>query len=294
MKILLVSKGDNGGGTYWLAQAINKHTQHKARSVRVLQSFIQYPFDVLDPGDEELAELCARADLVHCRDSFDFLPESGQAKIKVMTYTGMSYRRKCSDLIRFCRDRGWTVCVSTIDLTEYHGKRQEPPIWLPNPREDMQSRAKKYEHFTVAHAPTVRERKGTEVVIQAFKGLDAKLALIEGLTYSQCVKRKRKCHALIDQFAWGYGNNAIEAWAMGMPVIGGVMLEKYADVVLRTAGFLPYIPAEETIDSIRAAVQRAVDSPKWAIERGREYFHAFHHAPVVAQRAVEIYEAALS
>lgn len=293
MKILLASKGDNGGGTYWLAQAINKHTQHEARSVRILQSFIKYPFDVLNPSDEELANLCKWADLVHCRDSFDFLPEIGKGKIWVMTYTGMSYRRKYGDLIRFCRDRGWTVCVSTIDLTEYHGKQQKPPVWLPNPREDMQSRVKKHDRFTVAHAPTFRERKGTETILQAFEGLSAKLELVEGLPYSQCVKRKRKCHALIDQFAWGYGNNAIEAWAMGQPVIGGVMLEKYADVVLRTAGFLPYVPAEETVDSIRAAAQQVMDSPKWAIERGREYFHAFHHAPVVAKRAVEIYEAAL-
>lgn len=295
MKVLILGYADNGGATWFISQAVNRYTDHVARGVRMVQNYLDYPHDILKPDARRLRDRWAWADVIHVRDSAFFMPDGLPPKPTVITYTGKFYRRNYAEYHRRCRERHWVPTCSTIDMRAYYPT--DPPAWLPNPREDMIDRARPDpDRFVVVHAPTMRERKGTATIIKAVAGLDGvELELIEHITYAECLKRKARGHVVVDQFRMGYGNNAIEGWALGLPAIGGVMAEKYGRPLLDQAGYLPYVKASETVESIGRWLARLRDDREFyrqARERGRAYFFQYHHAPVVARRAVELYERA--
>lgn len=299
MNILLVSSGDNGGGCWFLAQAINRHTKHRAQAIRMMQSWIEYPYDLLNPSQAKMEELCRWADVIHGRDTRHFLPDSCPQTPTVLTYTGASYRKKFRQIHPYCRERGWVVSVSTPDMLGLLRADGLPELWMPQAREDVSGAPRRrHNRFTVAHAPTMRNRKGTETVIAALGGLpDVDLELIEQTPYAECLERKSKCHALIDQFLAGYGNNAIEAWAAGLPVISGATVAEWTQNIRDLyGGEMPYLSASEDMDEIREAVERLRTDPAFyeeAVERGRGYYLRYHCPEAAAKRALELYAMAM-
>lgn len=296
MNILLVSSGDNGGGCWFLAQAINQYTDHAARAIRMIQSWIEYPYDLFNPSQAEMAALCDWADVVHGRDTCHFLPD--QSKPTVLTYTGRSYRRRPGQLHQYCQKRKWIVSVSTPDMLSILRTAKLPELWMPQTRPDMiDESVTKHPKFTMCHAPTMRDRKGTETVIEALAGLpEVDLELIEKKSYGECLERKKRCHVLIDQFLAGYGNNAIEAWAMGIPVISGASVPEWIQNIRDLYdGETPFLPAIEDVDILRKIIERLREDQAFyesAVERGRKFYLQYHHPEKVAQRAVELYEMA--
>ena len=285
MNILLASVGDNGGGCWFLAHAINKYTAHYARAVRWQQTYIRYPCDVVEPTERDIERLENWADIIHIRDGAPLLEQS--PKFRAITFTGVSYRKKAALLVEhYARQR---VFVSTPDLLAYHPQ----PVWMPNTREAGVN-VGKHRPFTVAHAPTYRARKGTQTVIEACKLAGVKLELIEGASYHECLRRKARCHLLIDQFSFGYGNNAIEAWALGLPVISGAVKPAFqAESRRLCSGELPYYDCKENVEELAAAIGAfASNRPlrdEWA-GIGRDYFLRVHSAAAVAERAARAYE----
>lgn len=290
MNILFASTGDNGGASYWLADAVNKYTEHQARSIRVAQSYINYPYDMLNPPAQEIVKWGQWADVIHIRDGAPTCLEGMKGKRYFITFTGMSFRKKAAVLISHYRKLGYTVCVSTLDLLAYHPKN--PPIWIPNPRELMEC-GEPFETFTVCHAPTYRERKGTETIIEACKLAKVKLELLEHRTYNEVMMIKSRCHLLIDQFAWNYGNNAIEAWALGLPVISNGGKKFRAILADKFDGRLPFASCGEDAQAIASLITRFSQEQsfynEW-VQAGQEYFMRYHHAPVMAQKLVKLYE----
>lgn len=297
MNVLQLSNADNGGATWWLKQALEKYTDYKCRAVRMIQNYLDYPFDILAPSPERLAALWRWADVIHVRDGLpNALPPGLPRKPTVITFHGNFYRRNHLKYHEwFGARKKWVISVSTVDLTAYHPT--ETPAWLPQPREDMADLWKPDGGtFTVVHAPTIPEDKGTDTVTRAVRAMKAvRLELIQKVSYAECVERKARGHLLVDQFTFGYGNNAIEAWAMGMPSVGGYEAERYRQAILNHCGYVPVLLANESVASIKLAVARLQDDPtlyRQYRERGRQYFFENHHAPVVAQKAVALYERA--
>jgi len=294
VNILLLAIADNGGGTYFLSRAINEHTEHHARAVRWTQNYLNYPYDLLHPAPDTLRELWAWADVIHIRDAATYLPAGLPRKPTVITYTGNFYRKNHTEYHRRARQAGAVVTVSTPDLLAYD---QDRPVWLPNPRDDMAHlRARGGDDCLVIHAPTVRADKGTPTVLDALSALPGvTLQLIEGLPYDECLRLKATGRILIDQFKYGYGNNAIESWAIGMPVISGALPQYMGEH--EALGPLPFVAVSENVDEIRAAVEHLRTDRRFYREmmlRGRDHFFRYHHAPVVAARAVEFYREALT
>lgn len=286
MNILFASVGDNGAGSWFMSQAVNKHTDHAARAVRWMDTYIHYPVDVYQPSASELKRLVDWADVIWVRDGAPDVEQS--PKFKGITFTGMSFRKRPDALVSHYAKRGVKVCVSTPDLTSYHSA----VTWLPNPREEKRP-IQKRPAFTVAHAPTYRDRKGTETVIAACAAAGVELDLIEQANYADCIRRKLACHLLVDQFAFGYGNNAIEAWAGGLPALSGASDKKYQAETLRLFGALPYWDCRENLRELTRALQMLRDEPQKLAEivaRGHDYFMRFHYAPAVAQRLIKIIE----
>lgn len=76
-----------------------------------------------------------------------------------------------------------------------------------------------------AHAPSNRSVKGTDLILAALDelradGFDFELDLIEGLSNEEALERYRAADVVIDQvYAGWYGGLAVEAMALGKPVV---------------------------------------------------------------------------
>ncbi len=62
----------------------------------------------------------------------------------------------------------------------------------------------------IAHAPTSRSLKSTDVILEAIGRLNVELDLIEGVTNRECMVRKARADILVDKLTYGYGVGAIE------------------------------------------------------------------------------------
>lgn len=286
MNILFLSVGDSGGNCYFHSEAINCYTPYQARAIRLMQTYLSYPHDLLKPDNGTIAQLIEQANVIHIRDRINGFVIPG-AKKRLITFSGMSYRRRARALIDDYANLGYKACVSTPDLIAYDKRA----TWIPNCREIMIP-DDKHDRFTVCHAPTFRNRKGTEAIIEACRIGGIALELIEGRSYLDCLKAKSRCHVLVDQFAYGYGNNAIEAWSMRMPVISGGA-EQFIKPIRRLAsGDLPFVQCVEDPGKILDCIVRLKDQGEYAhwADKGHDYFLRYHHSRVVAERLVKLYE----
>jgi len=298
MKILLAGTCDQGGGSYWLAEAINRYTKHEARAVRGAQSYIAYPFDILAPSKGEMDLLIKWADVVHIRETMPKSTISVDGKALVVTYTGRLFRKGDKAVFDMARQRA-VICYSTPDMGAFC--KVLNPIWLPNPREDLQGMWKPVRNKFAVQAPTSRSAKHTEVVIKGAQHAGLPLDILEHLTYAECMAHKAQCRVTIDQIKYGYGNNAIEAWALGMPVLSGFSTP-YArfyrkSMLEQVGGELPFVRIGATPESIAEALTRLCQDRQYYehwCDVGREHFFRYHHAPIVAKKAIEVYEQALA
>ena len=289
MNILHLATVDNGGGAYFCADALNRHGEHHARAVRTYQGAIDYPFDVLRPSPLELATLYDWADVLHVHDEAGalVLDQDWKPKPTVITWHGTKYRQNHAVLDARCEKRGWLVTASTLDLTKWGA------AWLPMPRADLLNgalpAAPALLRFYAIHAPTDRKRKRTELIASALQGL-VTLRILEGVTFAHCLEIKRYGHVLLDGWL-GYGNNAVEAWALGLPVVSGGPAWLLA-MMQDAWGYLPFAVMKPTRCGILCPVGRLVQEPAFYADvqrRGREHYLRYHTPQAVAARLGELY-----
>lgn len=288
MRILMVCIHDWAGAAYALAQAVNEHTKHLARVVVFESTWLGYPCDVLAPNAVEFWALLDWADVLNVYGNAQMsLPEEMLGKPIVKSYLGSDYRNGWEQFNRQDAAHSWPQTCTTMDLSLYG------PTWLPFPMAAIHGREPDDEPFTVCHAPTNRIKKGTSMVVEALDGLDGiKLDLLERMPHAQCMERKARAHVLIDQVgprALGYGCNAVEAWALGMPVISDGP-DTVCEALEKRAGALPFYRAS-TAEQIRSAVERLRDEPSFFAEWsdwGRTYLRRWHDPSSIANQFAEI------
>jgi hypothetical protein len=150
-----------------------------------------------------------------------------------------------------------------------------------------------HEGFRVAHAPTNRGMKGTQLVIDACQELGLELDLIENVSYSACVYRKALADVLVDQVGngedWirrlnGYGVNGLEAMAMGQPVIGWA-----SSAVREEQGRLGSLPYLFTNGDLKHAILLMQDPVRReALSDWASSYLAQHHDPEVQAERVKL------
>lgn len=287
MNVFSIALWDWGGSGYFLSQAVSKYTEHTSRAYRKEKSKLEFPadFTAMTPG--ELRERWSWADVIHAHDAM------GMGKMKklppkpvVISYHGGRFRKNPDWFHRRDARQNWLGVVATADLMQFGLP------FLPNCRPELGQYIDPAPEFTVVHAPTNRLFKGTAGVIKACDRLKVRLLLLEHLPWKECIRLKGQGHVLIDQFRFGYGNNAIEAWSMGMPVIGDVE-EELVDQFEELFGELPfYRPETDLEDAIEALRTDKALYDKYAL-LGRQHYLKWHKPEVVAQKAVEYYQQAL-
>lgn len=292
LNILQLARWDWAGCAYMLARAITEHTPHKARAVRwKADSTFGFPADIVSPKKQQLVQLWNWADVVHIHDSAP-IPHDFPPKPVVLTMHGSKYRNSPDKFHRLAARRGWLFTVATPDLTSIHGAP-----WMPDTRFGLPKRRPITGKFTVIHCPSIRANKGTKHVLAAMEGLadvpEVEFKLIENMTWSQCVAFKAGIErgVLIDQFEWGYGCNAIEAWRYGLPVIANATGES-REAHLKLFRTFPFYEAQP--HEIEAAV-RALLKPrvyKQYSVRGQKHVERYHAPEAAARRAIYLYRRA--
>lgn len=145
----------------------------------------------------------------------------------------------------------------------------------------------------VVHAPTRRDLKGTEFVLNAVKELENKgvpinFKLIEGMNHTETMKLLSEADIVIDQLRIGSaGYLATEAMALGKPVICFIredLADKYPDE-------FPVVNANP--DNIVEVLTNVINNPaEWKTlgVAGRAYAKKYHSAANVVNQYIDLYK----
>ena len=154
----------------------------------------------------------------------------------------------------------------------------------------------------IGHAPSRRGVKGTELVLSALDALkreefEFELVLVEGLSNAEAKERYKTVDVLVDQlFAGWYGGLAVEAMALGKPVIVYIREEDLKFIPSEMAAELPFIQA--TPDSIGLALRKVLEMPRTQLldlaKRSRAYVERWHNPITIAERIKQDIKQALS
>jgi len=306
MKVLSLPMGaDTGGVTASNMRAFDGEEGWEYRAIISTLNFISYDRDMAWTADA-VTTFWQWADVIHLHHSMVAVERLRHGwkgfrlphRPYVVEFHGTGFRENPSPYLAEMRRHRALGIVSTLDLYLLAPTAVQ---WIPCPVNvsAMQTRADPIEDdvIRIAHAPTNRQIKSTEALLLAVKRLQdeghaIELDLIEGVTWDECLDRKAKADIYFDQVLLGYGNNAIEAWGMGIPVIAGAAPATLAEME-RRFGTLPFYNATE--DTIYESVKVMVTDPEARAEyaaKGLAHVRRFHDEKVVVEQLKDIYQRA--
>lgn len=291
MNVLIICPGsDTGGQAIRIKQAFDRRPDSgiTVRTVRKANEYLNYPADA---GWDALPALYEWADVVQfqatARD-YGWL-DCGSRKPVVVHHQGSRLRDNSAAVVAEVESIGASQIVSTVDLLECV---PEGTPWLPSPYDPafLARYASPRRRITIAHAPTNRTVKGTDAVIRAVASLEVDFDLIENREWRVCLSRKGRANIFIDQLYLGYGNNAVEAWGMGIPVVAGVSSEAVRTRMLRMWGGIPFVEATEgTLADVLDMLIHSAEARMAAGDVGIEHFMRWHDETVAVEMLKEIW-----
>jgi glycosyltransferase involved in cell wall biosynthesis len=310
-KVFIVSQGEDTGG---VASAIlraveaaqREHGQRGwiVRSMRGNDNYIGYPPDLTWKWDED-SKTCKRfdeeyenADLIHAMERVENILSirglSEPDKPYVVHHHGSALRWKPA-FAPWCEERKIPQIASTVDLEKIH-----PAIrWMPNPipisfLAEIGHRwgPSDDEPFNVAHTPTFRECKGTDIFLEGAKLAGVPVVITEKVRWEGALVAKARSHAYMDQLSFGFGLSALEAWSMGRPVISSVEDPATLAHMKDTWGELPFLYVEPNPRSIADALARLRDDPYFREEtaaKGYQFVLKHHDEAFVGERLFRLW-----
>jgi hypothetical protein len=274
-----------------------------ARAIRRKDNWLRYLGDITwEKGTEnpEAVELYRNADIVHIFEkpnAIDLFPLPHDKPV-VVSHTGSRYRNDPDGISAQCQAIGATELAGSVDLM------LRPNLgFLPLVADlDALARLRTREYrasgpVRIAHAPTNRDIKSTTAIIAAVNRLkrryNVELDIIERVPWAECLRRKARADIFVDETTLGYGANAIECWAMGIPVVSGIANPEHRAMMLDKFGELPFVETDEA--GLYATIELLVSSEsqrqeaKW---RGADHVDRWHSQEVVVDMATAIYDKA--
>jgi hypothetical protein len=147
------------------------------------------------------------------------------------------------------------------------------------------------EGIPVVHAPSNRQKKGTQYVIDACAQLPVELDIVENLPHEQARERYERADIVVDQLNAGWhGVFALEAMALGKPVVVHLKPEVVAQAERAYGTKVPLVPA--TKETLVDALRPLVESPALRRQIGaasRAYVERVHDIDRIADRLLDIY-----
>jgi len=240
--------------------------------------FIQYQGDDARQGD-------------YCLKNFDI---TFATRVSFYTTTSDDAKRKS---VAFYAKRATKVYALNPDLLHVL-----PPSadFLPYSHVDLNVLTPLYTQcedrpLRLCHAPSNREVKGTDLVIAAVErlkisGYKFEFILVEGVSNFQALEIYKEIDVLVDQLFLGwYGGLAVEAMALGKPVISYIRKKDLSFIPGKMKDELPILQAEpNTVFSVLRNVLelRRSDLLKKAYE-SRAFVEKWHNPDTIATRIKE-------
>ena len=242
------------------------------------------------------AKLAPETDIFHFYFGLTLIPKSIQfpllralRKKSVFHYLGSDIRGKSPEELAFGK-RANAEIVGSYDAIRWVPEAHVIPPGL-DLREFTPAPPSDNPRPLIVHAPSNREKKGTQQVIDACAQLDVELDIVEGVPHKQARERYARADIVVDQLRAGWhGVFALESMALGKPVVTHLK----PDIVERSAeGFglrVPIVPAtsETLVDALRLlvadpALRRSIGAAS------RAYVEAVHDIDRVADRLLDVY-----
>jgi len=153
----------------------------------------------------------------------------------------------------------------------------------------------------IGHAPSHRGVKGTDHFLRALDKLKAdgyefELVLIEKMSNADARRCYENIDVLVDQlFAGWYGGVAVEAMALGKPVLVYIRQEDLHFIPEAMRADLPFI--QVTPSTIEGGLRAVLDMSRQELlavaKKSRAYVEKWHDPLAIAQRVKQDYELAL-
>jgi hypothetical protein len=153
------------------------------------------------------------------------------------------------------------------------------------------------ERLAFAHAPSDRKVKGTDLVVEALAELATEgylfdLDLIEGVSNSEAIARYKDADVMIDQlYAGWYGGVAVEAMALGKPVVVYLRESDFRHLPSDMVEDLPFFRASPA--TIKEDLRRILDMPREELvtraRQSRAFVEKWHDPLQIASRVAEDY-----
>ncbi len=246
----------------------------------------------------ELARLMPQTDVFHFVFGLTLVPQSLQfpilkafGKKAVFHYLGSDIRGKTPEQLAFGKKANAEI-VGSYDAIRWVPEAVVIPPGVdirgivPSPISAARTRP------VVVHAPSSRERKGTEHVIAACAQLDVDLEIVEGLHHREAFERYRNADIIVDQLNAGwYGLFAIECMALGKPVV--TFLHEEAERRTEEAFGVP-VPlinaSKETLrDQIAGLIEMGPEGRGQIGNASRAYVERVHDLDHVTDQLLDLY-----
>lgn len=248
--------------------------------------FIQYQGDDARQGD-------------YCLSNFEITTATQVEKTYYTAEKDVFKRRQIASLTSICSktyalnpDLLHVLPKTTEFLPYSHISLDE---WLPHYTQ-LEDRP-----LRIGHAPSHRGVKGTELVLKAIEelkneGYDFDFVLIEGLSNAVAKERYKTIDVLVDQlYAGWYGGLAVEAMALGKPVIAYIREGDLHLIPPKMRQDLPVVRAEP--NSIRKVLEGILSMERPALldlaKRSRRFVEVWHDPLAIANRIKTDMETAL-
>jgi glycosyltransferase involved in cell wall biosynthesis len=242
------------------------------------------------------ARLAPRTDIFHFYFGLTLIPKRAQfpllralRKKSVFHYLGSDIRGKSRAELAFGK-RADAEIVGSYDAIRWVPEARVIPPGL-DLREFTPRAPSDNPRPLVVHAPSNREKKGTQHVIDACARLPVELDIVEGVPHEEARARYARADIVVDQLNAGWhGVFALEAMALGKPVVTHLK----PDVVEKSAaGFGVRVPiVAATAETLVDALRPLVDDPARRRELGaasRAYVEQVHDIDRVADRLLDLY-----
>ncbi|MEP6989442.1 MAG: glycosyltransferase [bacterium] len=303
--VLQATTYDPGCSAYRLHNAINLSSPHASAFVRYGDDNPHCSWRQFDGHDAAplVRAMVAQADVVHSHMDYAVLElaQTSWRGVLVHHYHGSEgTTRNPQTLVRNARDA--ELGAIQIGARLYHLRFSDRMRWLPIaiPVERyariarvMRAELTPGHVFRVAHSPTLRRLKGTDVFLGVCERLRARgvriePVLIEGMRHENAIMAKAQCDATFDSFWLGIQGSGLEAAAMGQPVIAGD--PEAASEYRAHTGDVPYTYANDAACLEGMLEWLATDPAFYAQEAQRvgAYVRQYHDYPAVARRYADI------
>ena len=321
MNILSLNIADLGGLSYNLCQAINKHTDHQARSILINRSFTRKPFMVRRKDSKkfkrQIRSWVRNADVLHFNERWvnvaKYWIDPKQCKDKKIIYHahGSIFRHKSRKILRLYRRAfpQMKIITSTPDLNRLAG---EDATWFPSvvPILDYRkkykrarTREKRNKPPIVYYSPSQSSTKGMKNTIRSVsrelrkEGVKFKLQVTTGTLHTKNMRMKAQADIYYDEIRPSpfYGVNAIEAGVLEKAVICN--MNPYARTYMKNLYEQEGINCPFTVVANRKPLKRAlrklVKNKKHRVEQGKlglKYVRKMHGEQVCVKRFMELVE----